>query len=116
VCGLLGALLGNTHSVLLAYGQFTRLYDGMETRLESKLEHAYGRRLGPALVIFHVQLDLRNWYMHQLDVQERGTIAPLDFFQGLHMLEVQNNLMRLPTVTNVPTLLALHATVRASSS
>jgi hypothetical protein len=93
-----------------------RLYDHMETRLESELDHTYGRRLGPALMVFHVQLALHNWYMLQLDVQEHGTIEPPDFCQGLHMLEVQNNLMWIPTVTNVPTLLALCVTIQASSS
>jgi hypothetical protein len=32
------------------------------------------------------------------------------------MLEVQNNIMWLPTVTNVPALLALRDTTRASTS
>jgi hypothetical protein len=116
VCGLLGALLGDAHPILLAYGRFLRLYDRMETRLESELDHVYGRRLGPALMVFHVQLALRSWYMRQLDVLERGRIHPPDFCQGLHMLEVQNNLMWLPTVTNVPALLALRATVRVSAA
>jgi hypothetical protein len=110
VSGLLGALLGDDHPVLLAYGRFLCLYHCMETCLDSELDHAYGCRLGPALVVFHVQLTLRNWYMQQLDVQERNQIAPPDFCQGLHMLEVQNNLMWLPTVTSIPSMLALRAT------
>jgi hypothetical protein len=76
VSGLLGALLGDAHLVLLAYGRFLRLYDRMETRLESELDHAYGCRLGPALMVFHVLPFLSNWYMQQLDVQS-GTKLPL---------------------------------------
>jgi hypothetical protein len=48
------ALIGNSHPVVLAYGRFLRLYERHETRLESELGHAYGRRLGPTLVVFHV--------------------------------------------------------------
>jgi hypothetical protein len=60
ISGLLGTLLGDAHPVLLAYGRFLRLYDCMETHLESELDHAYRRWLGPALMVFHVQLALRN--------------------------------------------------------
>jgi hypothetical protein len=115
VSGLLGDLLGNTHPVLLTYDHFLRSYNCMEIWIERELDHAYGRRLGPALMVFHVQFALRNWYMQQLDVQERNQIAPPDFCQGLHMLEVQNNLMWLPTVANAPSLLALRATTRVSA-
>jgi hypothetical protein len=54
-------LLGDAHPVRVAYGRFMRLHYRMETRLESNLDHAYGIWLGPALVVFHVQLALRNW-------------------------------------------------------
>jgi hypothetical protein len=67
-------------------------------------------------VVFHVQLALRNCCVHQLDVQERNRIEPPDLCQGLHMLEVQNNLMWMPTVTNVASLLTLRTTVRVSAS
>jgi hypothetical protein len=116
VCGLLGELLGHTHPVILAYGRFMRVCDRMEPQLESELDHVYGRRLRLALVVFNVQLSLHNWYKLQLDFQERGTIEPPDVCQGMHMLKVQNNLRWLPTVMNVPNLLALCDTVRASSS
>jgi hypothetical protein len=101
--------------VLLVYGRFLRLYDRMEPLLESELDHAYGRWLGPALMVFHVQLTLRKWYMQQLDVQERNQIARPEFCQGLRMLKVQNNLMWLPTVKNVPSLLVLRATAQVSA-
>jgi hypothetical protein len=91
--GLLGALLGASHPVVLAYGRFLRLYDRLETRIESELDHAHGRRLGPALMVFHVQLAERNWLVCQLDVGETEYLSPPDFCQGLNMLEVQNNLM-----------------------
>jgi hypothetical protein len=53
--GLLGALMGNSHPVVLAYGRVLHLYDRLETRLESEPDHAYGRRLGPAMMLFYVQ-------------------------------------------------------------
>jgi hypothetical protein len=114
--GLLGALMGNSYPVVLAYGRFLHLYEQVETHLESKLDHAYGRRLGPALMVFHVQLNIHNWTVCQLDMAETECLSPPDFCQGLHMLKVQNNLMGLPTVTNVPALLALRITTRSSRS
>jgi hypothetical protein len=106
--------MGNLHPVVLAYGRFLQLYERLETRLESDLDHAYGRRLGPSLMVFHVQLNIRNWIECQLDVAETECSSPPDFCQGLHMLEVQNNIMWLPTVTNAPALLALRLTTRSS--
>jgi hypothetical protein len=105
--GMMGGLMGNSHPVVLAYGRFLQLYERLETRLERDLDHTYGRRLGPSLMVLHVQLNIQNWIACQLDVAETECLSPPDFCQGLHMLEVQNNLMWLPTVTNVPALLAL---------
>jgi hypothetical protein len=110
--GILGALMGNAHPVVLAYGRFLQLYERLETRFESELDHAYGHTLGPALMVFHVQLAIRNWLACQLDVAKNEYLPPPNFCQGLHILEVQNNLMWLPTTTNVPALLALHVTTR----
>jgi hypothetical protein len=114
--GLLGALMGNSHPVVVAYGLFWRLYEQLETRLESKLDHVYGRRLGPALMVSRVQLKIRNWLVCQLVVAETEHLIPPYFYQGFHMLEVQNNLIWVPTVTNVPALLALCTTTLVSAS
>jgi hypothetical protein len=114
--GMLGSLMGNLHPVVLAYSRFLQLYERLETRLESELDHAYGRRLGPSLMVFHVQLNIRKRIACQLDVAETECLSPPYFCQGLHMLEVHNNLMWLPTVTNVPALLALRVITRASTS
>jgi hypothetical protein len=113
---MLGALMENSHPMVLAYSRFWQLYGRLETRLESKLDHAYDRRLGPSLMVFHVQLNIRNWIACQMDVADTECLSPPDFCQGLCMLEVKNNLMWLPTVTNVPALLALRVTTRASTS
>jgi hypothetical protein len=66
-------------------------------------------------MVFHVQLAVRNWLVCQLDIGETEYLPPPDFCQGLNMLEVQNNLMWLPTVTNGPALLALCVVTRASA-
>jgi hypothetical protein len=79
------------------------------------LDHAYDHHLGPAVVVFHVQLAVRNWMVCQLDVLETELLDPPDFCQGLHMLEVQNNLMWLPTVTNVPALFGTCVITRATT-
>jgi hypothetical protein len=102
---LMGALLGHLHPVVTAYGRSLRRYRRMLTRLEFEIDHAHGRRLGPAIMTFHVQLAWRNWMVLQLDTGETDAIDPPDFGMGLTMLETQNNLMWLPSITNVPLLL-----------
>jgi hypothetical protein len=52
--GVIGALMGNAHPVMLAYGRFLRLYERLETRLESELDYVCGPRLVPSLMVFHV--------------------------------------------------------------
>jgi hypothetical protein len=79
----------------------------MISRLESEVDQIHGCRLGPALDTFHVQLAWRNWLATQLETGETGWVEVPAFSQGLDMLEVQNNLKWLPTVTNVPILPAL---------
>jgi hypothetical protein len=76
------------------------------------VDQVYGRRLGPSLVTFHVQLAWRNWLVVQLNANETVCLDPPDFTQGLNMLEIQNNLMWLPTVTNIPALSALRSPAR----
>jgi hypothetical protein len=49
--GLMGALVGNSHPVILAYGRLFCMYERMQTRLERELDHAHGQRLRPALII-----------------------------------------------------------------
>jgi hypothetical protein len=102
IAGLMGALMGTTHPTILAYGRFLRQYDRLFTRLESEIDQVYGRRLGPSLVTFHVQLAWRNWLVVQPDANETVRLDPPAFTQGLNMMEVQNNLMWLPTINNVP--------------
>jgi hypothetical protein len=74
--GMFGALMGNSHPMVLAYSRFLQLYERLETRLESELDHAYGCRLGPSLMVFHVQLNIGNWIACQLDVVETECLYP----------------------------------------
>jgi hypothetical protein len=104
---LMGALLGVEHPLVGAYGRFLRQYDRLMTRLESEVGQVHGRRLGPSLVTFHIQLMWRNWLVTQLDAAQADWVDPPVFGVGLSMMEAHNNLMWLPTVTTVPLLLAL---------
>jgi hypothetical protein len=52
--GLLVALLGNLYPTMAAYHHFLHVYDQVFTRSEGQLYVAYGRRLAPCLVNFHV--------------------------------------------------------------
>jgi hypothetical protein len=116
VAGLMGALMGTTHPTILAYSRFLRQYGRLFTRLESEIDQVYGCRLGPSLVTFHVQLAWRNWLVGQLDANETVRLEPPAFAQGLNMMEVQNNLMWLPTINNVPALSALRINVRSPAT
>jgi hypothetical protein len=104
---LMGALLGPAHPVVGTYGRFLKEYSRMLTRLEFEIDHVHGRRLGPSIMTFHVQLAWRNWLVVQLDYGKTESISPQDFGAGLSILETQKNLMWLPSVTNVPLLLSL---------
>jgi hypothetical protein len=109
----MGALLEVSHPVLELCGRFLRQYDRKIKRLESKLDQVHGRWLGPALMTFHIQLTWRNWLVTQLDVGETAWVNAPDFSHALNMFGVQNNLMSLPTVTNMPALLSLRTAPRA---
>jgi hypothetical protein len=59
--------MGTAHPVITDYGRFLRKYEKIIIRLESEVDQVHGRRLGLALVTFHVQLAWRNWLATQLD-------------------------------------------------
>jgi hypothetical protein len=108
----MGALLGHSRPVGIAYDRFLQRYSQMLTHWEFKIDHVHGRHLGPSLITFHVQLAWRNWMIVQLDSGGVIDIDPPDFGAGLTMLETQNNLMWSASVTNVPLLLNLSLTSR----
>jgi hypothetical protein len=112
---LMGTLLGHPHPTSTEYGLFFIRYSRMLTRLDFEIDYTHGQRLGPSLVIFNVQLAWRNWTMLQLDSGEIVLINPPDFGAGLAMVETQNNLMWLPSVTNVPLLLNLSLASRPAA-
>jgi hypothetical protein len=76
--------MGNSHPVVVAYDRFLRLCVRFDTRLESDLDNGYVHLLGPALMVFHVQLEIRNWLVCQLDVAETEHLSPPDLCQGVH--------------------------------
>jgi hypothetical protein len=104
---LMGALLGVEHPLVGEYGRFLRQYERLTTRLESEVDQVHGRRLGPSLVTFHIQLMWCNWLVAQLDAAQTDWVDPPVFGVVLSMMEDQKKLMWLPTVTNVPLLLSL---------
>jgi hypothetical protein len=55
---LLGALCGDEHAVPAAWRSKLREYERVEARLHNKIDTEVGVRLGPALVVFHLQLIL----------------------------------------------------------
>jgi hypothetical protein len=58
---LMGAFLGPAQPVAGTYGPFLRKFSRMLTRLEFEIDHVHGPRLGPSIMMFHVQLAWRNW-------------------------------------------------------
>jgi hypothetical protein len=104
---LMGALLGPAHPVVGTYGRFLWRYSRMLARLELEIEHVHVQPLGLSIMMFYVQLAWRNWMVVHPDSGETESIDPPDFGAGLSMLETQNNLMWLPSITNFPLLLSL---------
>jgi hypothetical protein len=103
----------DTHPVLAAYAHFIWQYDHMPTHPESEIAQARGRRLRSSCVAFHVQLAWHSWLVAQLEMGEMGYIEGPEFFQGLNLVEVQNNLYGV--VPNFPGLLALCTPIRAQA-
>jgi hypothetical protein len=111
---LMGGLLGTTHPVIMCYKVFLRKYDLMDPRVQREFELVYGPRLGPALVVFHVQPMWRCWLVEQIS---SDTHMPLpDFCTGLRTMEQNNNLSWLPSCANVPQLQALVQAARSAGS
>jgi hypothetical protein len=102
---IMGTLLGHTHPCVVAYGRFLRRYIRMLTRLEFETDHTHGWCLPPSSMTFHVHLAWRNWMVVQLESSKMEAIDPPDFDAGLAMLETQNNLMLIPSMTNMYLLL-----------
>jgi hypothetical protein len=97
VACLMGDLLGTTPPVLMCYKVFLSKYDLMEPRVRREFELVHGPRLGPALMVFHVQRMWRSWLAEQIS---SDTHMPLpDFCTGLRTLEQNNNLPWLPALT-----------------
>jgi hypothetical protein len=112
----MGDLMGTTHPAIAGDLRFLRQCDRLFTHLESEIDPVYGRRLDPSLVTFHVQLAWRNWLVVQFDANETDRLDPPDFTQGLSMLEVQNNLIWLPTVKNIIAVSVLHSNSRTQAA
>jgi hypothetical protein len=60
VACLMRALLGTTHPGHICQKVFLRNYDLTEPRGRREFELVHGARLGPALMVFHVQLMWRS--------------------------------------------------------
>jgi hypothetical protein len=102
---LMGALRGTTHKVVLCYKVVLWKYDLMEPRVRREFKMVHGTRMGPALVVFHVQLMGRSWLAEKAN---SDTYLPLpDICTGLCTLEQNNNLSWVPSCVNVPELQTL---------
>jgi hypothetical protein len=104
---LLGSLCGNDHATTLNWQTMLRRFEGVEARLQHEISTHHGPRLAPALFVFHLQLIDRDWFVESTKTGQRAPVPAPDFCQYLCIFERQNNLHWLPSVTNVPALLAL---------
>jgi hypothetical protein len=114
---LLGALCGDEHAVPAAWCSMLRQYERVEARIIHEMDTEVGTRLGPPLFVFHLQLILRDWFVDQMRTGQAAIIPAPDFGYYLKLFDRQNNLSWLPSVTNIPALLALRAApVRAPNA
>jgi hypothetical protein len=86
----------------MCYKVLLRKYDLLEPRVRRELELVHGPRLGPSLMLFHVQLMLRSWLTDQISSDTHMHLP--DFCTGLRTLEQNNNLSWVPSCANVPQL------------
>jgi hypothetical protein len=105
--GFLGALLGDDHEVTLAWIAIIRRYETVESRLHYDIESKHGVRLDTELFVFHIQLILRDWLEDQTCTGQRFTVPEPDFYHHIKSFERQKNMHWLPSVNNVPALIAL---------
>jgi hypothetical protein len=78
---MMGALLGRTYPILAVYTTFLCKYNTMEPRVRRELELVYGAKLGPPLMVFHVQLQWRSWLQDQMGSDTHHALP--DFCTGL---------------------------------
>jgi hypothetical protein len=90
VACLMGDLLGTTHPVCMCYKGFLNKYNLMEPRFRREFELVHVTRLGPALMVFHVQLMWRSWLVEQISSDTYMHLP--DFCTGLLTLEQNNNM------------------------
>jgi hypothetical protein len=110
VACIMGSLVGTTHPALMCYKVFLRKYDLIEPRVQREFELVHRPRLGPALMVFHVQLMWRRWLAEQISRDTHMNLP--DFCTGLGTLEQNNNLSWVPSCANVPQLQALMQVAR----
>jgi hypothetical protein len=65
----------------------------------------YGARMGPPLMVLHVQIQWRSWLLDQVGIDIHQSLYY--FCSGLHILEQQKNLAWVPSCANVPQMQAL---------
>lgn len=92
-----------------------RQYERVEARIRNEIDSEVGARLGPALFVFHLQLILRDWFEDQTRTGQTSIIPAPDFGLQLETFERHNNINRLPSVSNVPALLALRPSAPSSN-
>jgi hypothetical protein len=104
---LVGALLGVGHHCVLNYQDYLSRLDELESRLRWEFDSTHGQCLGPPLMVFHVQLNWRAWFVKQLATGQTRVIAAPNFCHGLDAFDMHNNLSWLLSVANIPVLQAL---------
>jgi hypothetical protein len=113
---LLGALCGNEHPVPAAWRLMLCQYERVESKIRNDIDTEVETRLGPALFVFHLQFILRDWFEDQTRTGQTTIVSAPEFSLYLKVFERQNNLSWLPSVSNIPALLALRAAPVRSSN
>jgi hypothetical protein len=104
---LLGALCGNEHPIPTVWRGILRQYERVKARIRNEIDTEVGTHLGPAMFVFHLQLILRDWFEDHTRTGQTAIIPVPDFGLHLKTFERHNNLNWLPSVSYVPSLLAL---------
>ena len=101
---LLAAILGDSHPNVRAHQLAYRMCKRHDTPLQHEMNNKFGKRLAPALFVFHFHLRHRQWFDRQWDFQQMSTVPAPDFTQGIELHAEQNCLDWLPECGNIPLL------------
>ena len=106
----LAAILGHSHPNAAEHQRACQLCETLSSQLHHDIEEKHGKKVGPALFVFHWQLHHRSWFFEQWGLSATSLTPPPKITDGLMGYLRNNRLDWLPEHGNIPTLASLART------